>query len=50
MGQNSYVHTYVSGGTVEFNSVTHNITNAVYDNVQGYVKITTATPMVPPEI
>ena len=43
-GANSYVHTYVSGGTVEFNSVTHNITDAVYDNVQGYVKITTATP------
>ena len=43
-GQNSYVHTYVSGGTVEFNSVTHNITTAVYDNVGGTVKITTATP------
>ena len=43
-GSNEYVHTYVSGGTVAFDGITHNITGATYDNVNGIITITTATP------
>ena len=43
-GANSYVHTYVSGGTVTFGGNTINITTATYNNTSGMVTVTTATP------
>jgi hypothetical protein len=46
LGQSRFVHTYVSGGTVTFNSTSYNITNFVYDNVvTGEATITTASPV-----
>ena len=42
-GSNEYAHTYVSGGTVTFNGVSHNVSNATYDHLNGIVTITTAT-------
>ena len=42
-GSNEYAHTYVSGGTVTFNGVTHNVSSATYDHINGIVSITTAT-------
>ena len=42
-GANSYVHTYVSGGTVTFGGNTVNITSATYDNNAGIVTVTTGT-------
>ena len=43
-GSNEYVHTYVSGGTVTFDGQTHNVTGSTYDNINGIITITTATP------
>ena len=43
-GSNEYAHTYVSGGTVTFDGVTHNVTGATYDHLNGIITITTATP------
>jgi len=44
VGSNQYVHTYVSGGTVTFNSQSHSISGATYDNKTGVITVTTATP------
>ena len=46
LGGSSFAHTYVSGGTVTFNSTNYNITNFVYDNiVTGEATITTSAPI-----
>jgi hypothetical protein len=46
LGPSSFEHTYVSGGTVTFNSTNYNITNFVYDNiVTGEATITTSIPV-----
>ena len=42
-GSNEYAHTYISGGTVTFNGITHNVSTATYNNTNGIVTITTAT-------
>ena len=41
---NLLCYTYVSGGTVTFDGVTHNVTGATYDHLNGIITITTATP------
>ena len=46
LGPSRFVHTYVSGGTVTYNSQTVNITNFVYDNiVSGEATVTIDTPL-----
>ena len=46
LGPSSFVHTYVSGGTVTFNGTAYNITGFTYDNiVTGEATITTSIPV-----
>ena len=46
LGTSTFAHTYVSGGTVRFNSTDYNITGFTYDNiVTGEATITTSIPV-----
>jgi len=46
LGTSTFVHTYVSGGVVTYNSQNYNITNFVYDNIStGEATITLASPV-----
>lgn len=46
LGPSSFVHTYVSGGTVRFNNTDYTITGFTYDNiVTGEATITTSIPV-----
>jgi hypothetical protein len=46
LGPSRFIHTYVSGGTVEFNNTTYNIADFQYDNfVTGEATITTNVPV-----
>lgn len=46
LGPSTFAHTYVSGGTVRFNSTDYNITGFTYDNiVTGEATITTSIPV-----
>ena len=44
LGILDHPNTYISGGTVTFDGVTHNVTGATYDHLNGIITITTATP------
>ena len=47
LGQTPEVHTYVSGGTVEFGGSSYNITNFVYDNAVTGIATVTVSSAVP---
>ena len=47
LGQTPEVHTYVSGGTVEFGGSSYNITNFVYDNAVTGVATVTVSASIP---